>query len=167
MCIKRYNFIYFFHNNNMNKLLKNIQKEFINDSDLVIKHLNLNLFHKLYLFYLESLCSQDKINNYILKRLTKLSSLKDISSQIPGAKIKKLTSFKEAKKYVYDGYTIIINKHYIYAIETKADINRGLSTNENEPAINGPKNAFIENYQTNLGLIKKRLKTSHFKEMAQ
>ena len=147
----------------MKKELEYIQNEFKDDPDLVIKHININPLHKVYIFYLESLCSQDKINEYILRRITSIKNLPDFESDIPGSKIKKLKGLTEAEKYLYDGYTVIFDNKHIYAIETKADINRGLSTNENEPAINGPKNAFIENYQTNLGLIKRRLKTKHFK----
>lgn len=151
------------HNNNMKKALEYIQKEFENDEDLIIKHININPLHKVYIFYLETLCSQDKINDYILKRITNIKNLRNFESEIPGSKIKALKDLTEVEKYLYDGYSVILDRWHIYAIETKADISRSISTNENEPTIKGPKNAFIENYQTNLGLIKKRLKTKHFK----
>ena len=60
------------HNNNMKKALEYIQNEFKNDPDLIIKHININPLHKVYIFYLESLCSQDKVNEYILRRITNI-----------------------------------------------------------------------------------------------
>src|SRR5699024_2419885 len=58
---------------------------------------------------------------------------------------------------------IVIRGNTVLGIETRADINRGIPTPDSEPAQNGPKDAFCENYQINLGLIKKRLKSSKLK----
>lgn len=147
----------------MNSDIKKLQNDLQDVPDLVIKKIKLNFRHHLFVVYLESLCSQDRINEYLLKRLTNKSKLKDFESEVPGSNIKPIKDYNDIIKYLYDGYTIIYDKNNKYAVETKGDLNRGLSTNETEPTIRGPKNAFIENYQANLGLIKKRIRTPHLK----
>ena len=77
--------------------------------------------------------------------------------------IKEITNLDEIEFYLTSGFTIIIRGKTILAIETKADINRSVSTPDSEPAINGPKDAFTESYQINLGLIKRRLKSNTLK----
>ena len=61
--------------------------------------------------------------------------------------------------YLYNGFTIVIYNKEIIALETKAIIDRGVTEPTSEPTIKGPKDAFNENYNTNIGLIRKRLKT--------
>ena len=148
---------------NMNSYIQRIKKEFNNNPDLVIKEIKINILNKVYIIFLDTLCSQDKINNYILKKLTNIKNNFEIESSIPGSNIIKLTNADEIEYYLYNGFTIILKKNNIFAIETKADLTRSVTTNETEPSLKGPKECFIENYQTNIGLIKKRIKNHHLK----
>ena len=147
----------------MNNYINKINQDFNNHPDLVIKKFVNNPFNTLYVVFLDSLCSQDKINQYILKKITNVRFINNIKKTIPGSNIIKLSNYSQIENYLYNGFTIIIQGKKIYAIETKTDINRTVSTNETEPSIKGPKNAFVENYQTNIGLIKKRIKNHHLK----
>lgn len=147
----------------MNDYLLRIKDEFKDNPDLVIKCININPLHKTYVIFLDTLCSQNKINEYILKRLTIIKKNFNTEDFIPGANIVKLDNYDLIEFYLYNGFTIILKGKKIFAIETKADINRSPSSNETEPSLKGPKNAFIENYQTNIGLIKKRVKSHHLK----
>lgn len=151
-----------------NKIIKRIQKEFKETPDLIIKKVKLSLFDTIFIVYLETVSSSDKVNDYILKNLTNISSNKskkivNTDSILPGPNTKKIHDFDEIEFYITSGFTIIIRNEDILAIETKADINRAVSNSDSEAAINGPKDAFTENYQINLGLIKRRLKSSTLK----
>ena len=53
----------------MNKLVEKIKSEFSKTPDLIIKELKINMFDKIYVVYLETVSSSDKINDYILKNL--------------------------------------------------------------------------------------------------
>lgn len=147
----------------MKDYLLRLQNEFKDTPDLIIKKLQVNKLHTIYVIFLETLCSQNKINDYVLKNLTNKNKIKKINNEIPGGNLKKLNQYDEIEFYLYNGFTIILDKKNIYAVETKADITRGISTNETEPALKGPKDAFVENYQINVGLIKRRIKSSHLK----
>jgi len=53
----------------MNVIRDFIDKEFKETSDLKYKSIRIG-FSKIYVYYLETLCSGDKINDYILKNLS-------------------------------------------------------------------------------------------------
>ncbi len=151
-----------------NKIVKRIQEEFQNTPDLIIKKVKISLFDTVYILYLETVSSSDKVNEYILKNLSNFSSFKNtknmgIESILPSPNTKEIKNIDEIEYFITNGFTIIVHKNTILAIETRADINRGIPTPSTEAAPNGPKDAFTENYQINLGLIKKRLKSSMLK----
>jgi len=151
-----------------NKIVKRIQKEFTKTPDLTIKKVKISLIETIYVIYLESVSSGDKVNDYILKNLSNLSTTKskknnNLNSIIPGPNTVDIKNEDEIEFYLTSGFTIIIRNNKILAVETKADINRSVSTPDSEPATNGPKDAFTESYQINLGLIKRRLKSNTLK----
>ena len=150
------------------KIVKRIQDEFGKTPDLIIKKIKLSLFDTVYVLYLETVSSSNKVNDYILKNLSSISSFKntkkiDIASVLPAPNTKEIKNEDEIEYFITNGFTIVIRGSSILGIETRADINRGIPTPDTEPAPNGPKDAFTENYQINLGLIKKRLKSSKLK----
>ena len=147
----------------MKDYIERLKNEFVDTPDLIIKEIKINSLHKIHIVFLETLCSQDKINEYILKRLTSKKSIKDIESEVPGSNLKKIDNYDLCENYLYNGFTLIFDKKNIYAIETKGDLTRSISTNETEPALKGPKNAFVENYQTNIGMIKRRIRSHNLK----
>ena len=135
-------------------MINDIKKNFNNSSDLVIKHIR-----NIDIVFLESLCSSDKVNDYVLKVLS-FGNVKDLQSSLAGPKTEAITKDK-IEYFLCNGFTIVIYKKEIYAIETKGDLNRSINPPESQPAIYGPKDSFTESIQTNLGLIKRRLKTSN------
>ena len=151
-----------------NKIVKRIQEEFKSTPDLIIKKIKLSLLDTVYVVYLETVSSGNKVNDYILKNLSSFGSFKntkkiDIASLIPGPNTKEIKNYDEIEYFITNGFTIIIRGNTIIGVETRADINRGIPTPNTESAPNGPKDAFTENYQINIGLIKKRLKSSKLK----
>lgn len=151
----------------MNKIVNRIQKEFTKTPDLIIKETKVGLFKTIYIVFLETVSSSDKINDYILKNLSNISSknsiIKNLKSQIPSPNVKEITNLDEIEFYLTSGFAIAIENNNVLAIEVRADIHRSVGSPESEPAIVGPKDAFTENIQINLGLIKRRIKTSTLK----
>ena len=151
----------------MNKVVARIQKEFTKTPDLIIKEIKLGLFKTIYVVFLETVSSSDKVNDYILKNLAAISSkgtaLKNLESIIPGPNMVTINNEDEIEYYIASGFAIVIEGDNILAIEVRADIHRSVGSPESEPAIVGPKDAFTENFQINLGLVKRRLKTSKLK----
>ncbi len=151
-----------------NKIVKRIQNEFTKTPDLIIKKIKLSLLDTVYVVYLETVSSSDKVNDYVLKNLSYMSGTKNtkvinLESILPGPNLKEINNLDEIEFFITNGFTIIIRNNKVLAIETKADINRSVSTPDTEPAINGPKDAFTENYQINMGLVKRRIKSNTLK----
>ncbi len=131
-----------------------LKKKFNNSSDLIIHNIK-----KVQVIYLQSLCDANRINDYILKNIGLVNNIKDIKQILPGPNLKEITS-KEINFYLYNGFTIVYFKK-LYAIETKANLIRNVEKPTAETDIFGPKDSFNESIQTNLGLIKRRIKTSN------
>lgn len=151
----------------MNKIIKRIEKEFSNTPDLIIKNIKINMFKTIYVVFLETVSSGDKVNDYILKNLATISSsggsIKNLESTIPGPNIVSISNEDKIEYYLASGFAIVIENSNILAVEVRADIHRSVGTPESEPAIVGPKDAFTENIQINLGLVKRRIKSSKLK----
>ena len=61
--------------------------------------------------------------------------------------------------YIFSGFALIIYKDGILALETKKNVDRSIDKPIIENNIRGPKDAFNESFMTNVGLIRKRIKT--------
>ena len=139
---------------NKEELLNDIKKQFKDSSDLIIKTIN-----DIDVIFLESLCSSDKINEYILKVLS-LSKKKnhDLNNILVGPNTKEVNDKLEIVNLLLNGFTIVLGNNY-YAVETKGDLVRSVTEPTTESDLHGPKDSFNESIQTNLGLIKRRIKS--------
>ncbi len=150
------------------KILKRLQEEFKKNTDFIVKKIKTKQFKDIYVIYLESVTGSDKVNDYILKQLTSINNLKgvkkyNIESIIPGPNTVKIKEVDQVEYYLTNGFTIVLTAKEILGFETKADINRSVSVPEVQKSIYGPSDAFTENIQINLGLLKRRIKSSHLK----
>ena len=143
----------------MNKNIDMIKKNLGNSSDIVIRNLE-NISY----IYLESVSSDDKISNFLLKSITKLINidnlLDELKSNIYNSHIEIISDINDSYYYLASGYTCLFinNEDKYIAIETKLKIDRGVTESTSEPLIRGPKDSFTENNAINLGLIRKRIK---------
>ena len=112
--------------------------------------------NKIFYLYSDVLTSSELINEMILKYLVKFNKkqLNKLNNYIPNCKnIKK----DEIIDYLNNGYLIIYYKK-LYAILVKTKLDRGVPTLNSELSIGGSKDSFSENINTNIGLIRKRIK---------
>lgn len=124
-----------------------------------------------YIIYNEPLTSSDKISDFIVRSLThieqeKISTntmLEQIENNISNFKVKRIQDYEQLCFYLHRGFTILLIEGSTEALvlETKANIARGINPPETESTVRGAKDAFVEDYQINLGLIKKRIKTNN------
>jgi hypothetical protein len=142
-------------------LIKTIKNEFKDVPDLIQRKIKYK-FGTVYLFYIETVSGSDRINNYILKNLTNFNNEKNINNLLAVPNLKNINK-NEIENYIYNGYTILVYLNKIYALETKAELDRAIDQPKIEQDLYGPKDALIENYQKNIGLIKRRIKSTHLK----
>lgn len=132
--------------------LNYIKHIFQNSSDLISKKIK-----DIDIVFLESLCSSDKINEYILKVLVLAKNKHNLNNILVGPNTKQIAK-KDITTYLLNGFTLVIGDE-IYAIETKGELVRSITEPTTEPDLHGPKDSFNESIQTNLGLIKRRIKS--------
>ncbi len=144
------------------KPIEEIKTIFSNTPDLIIRKIKKNL-KTIYLVYLESVASGDRVNNYVLRNLISTENKHKKITDIISAPNTKEINKEEMEFYLSNGFTLVITHKEIWALETKAELDRSISPAEVEPALYGSKDALVENFQKNLGLIKRRIKNAHLK----
>lgn len=161
-------------NKNREKNIKEIKKKTGEASDITYK--NYPVDNKIITFiYANTVSSQNDINDFILRRLDEeKNNLKNkdlfsyIKNYVPNNSLVEITSMSDALYYLLNGYTLILfdDEIRILAFENKAKLHSDVQRSENEKSLKGPTDAFTENYQTNTGMLRRRLKTEDlwFKE---
>lgn len=137
-------------------IINKLKKE-LTSTDYIFK--DITICNKLVtLIFNEVLTDSNSINELLYYLLTKINK-KDLNNFINKIPISNSVIIKEKdiKKYLNLGYVIIIYKD-IYAVELKSHEGRGVQTINSELSIGGAKDSFCENINTNLSLIRKRIK---------
>ena len=101
----------------VNSIIKYINSEFKECNDLKYKKVRVS-FKTYHLFYLETVCSSDRINDFILKSISNKDSLFNINKSIPTPNLVKIENKDQINFYLYNAYTIIIQSNNIFALET-------------------------------------------------
>ncbi len=153
----------------VNKIVGRIKKDTNNVSDITyrIKYVNKK---KLYIIYNEALTSSDKISDFIMRSLDYIDNKYDsnidlinvILNEISNFKIKTINTYQDICYYLNYGFTIILIDGYskYLVLETKRNLARGISTPTTENSVRGALDSFVEDYQTNIGLIRRRIKSN-------
>ena len=142
-------------------LIEKLKKEVGISKDYIFKSFFIDK-RNVTIFFNEVLTSADMINEFILKRLVCLrkKDLNNLENKIPDRNIL-LIKETDILNYVHNGYIIIICEKNIYALEERMNLDRGIAEVKSELSIKGPKDAFSENFNINLGLIRRRIKTTN------
>lgn len=85
---------------------------------------------------------------------------KSLQNTIFNSHLKTIDNYEDIYYYLASGYTVIFinGEKKAIAIETKNELDRGVTESTSESVIRGPKDSFTENNAINLGLIRKRIK---------
>lgn len=159
------------------KIEKQIKKEYGESSDLIFRKIKTKDQELLYV-YLESVSSDDKVSDFLMKDLSYYVKNKKeknfdnlfhmLENSIYNSHLSIETNMDDIYYKLSSGYTIIFvdGEEKAISVETKADLNRSISESTSEVIVRGPKDSFNENNASNIGLIRKRIKTNKlwFKE---
>lgn len=154
---------------NVEEIIERLKKDTNNLEDIIYRKKMIKKT-KLYIIYDEPLASSDKISDFIIRSLNNISNSKitskdlveAIENDISNFKVTTFDTYDKIGFYIHNGFTVILidGEDKGLALETKADISRGVGTPETENTVRGARDAFTEDYQINMGLIKKRIKTN-------
>lgn len=151
----------------MNLSVEYLKKTYKENSDFVVREINIDKNQSVYIIFFESLVNAKSIYNFVIKNIYKRlecsKKLKDVKSLVAGPKLQILSDENESIYYLENGFALIFFRDEKYAIEVKAELDRGVTMSQTEPNMYGPKDSFCENFQKNLGLIKRRIKSRNLK----
>lgn len=151
----------------LDKQIEIIKKDFNSSPDIVFRKVKVKN-KEILLVFNSSVSSSSSINDFILKKITSIDKritrkniYNHLENEIPENVIVDIKDKDDLYTKINSGFTVFIfDKGEPFAIETREDLSRGVSEPLTEQSISGPKDAFTENYQTNLGLIRKRVKSN-------
>ena len=150
----------------LDDIIKKIKKDFKDSPDIIYRKVKVKN-KEILLIYNISTSSSNNINDFLLgplmsfnKDLTRENILNHLENVLPETVIENANE-KDLYSKISSGFTaVFLENEKPFVIETKADLSRGVAEPLTENSISGPKDAFGENYQTNIGLIRKRIKTN-------
>ena len=143
-----------------------------NSPDITTRIIKINNKRIGYIF-LQSVSSDDKISDFLVKSLTQdaqsnkvnlfTNIFNNIQNNIANSNMKVIHNYEDMFYYLASGFTIVAvdNESRVICIETKAQLDRGVTEATTETVVRGPKDSFTENIMTNTGLIRKRIKDSN------
>lgn len=148
------------------KIIEEFKKNTNNAPDINYKDFEFN-DEAITFIYSMSVSSSNDINDFILRRIDedkdKIKSddlYEYIKNYIPNNNILSFNQEKEISYYVMSGFTVcVFDDGKLLAFENRANIYSPINKSENEKGIKGPSDAFSENYQFNMGMIRRRIKT--------
>ena len=141
-------------------------KKTTNISDIIYKEITINK-ETITIVTIETITNSFNINQFILEKINQLKNTnllyEYLLNNLPCISIKTVKEYNELLNYLLNGYTIIFVDNRILAIESINFPLRSISETDYEKTITGPKDSFIENFNTNVGLIRKRIKSIDLK----
>ena len=151
-------------------IITSLKKDTNNTSDITYRKKKV-CNKEIYIIYNEPLTSSDKISDFIIRSLDKINkqypkpkNLENIIfNEIENFKITKITNYEDICYYLHYGFTIILieDSPTYFALETKSKLSRSISTPQTESALRGSMDSFVEDMQTNMGLIRRRIKDNN------
>ena len=152
----------------MKNIVNKIKTSTGNSPDIIYKDLYI-INECVHMIYSEVLTDSSTINDFILYPLEILKMNYDnindlysyIKDNLPHNNIEIINNYKILLNRLLVGYVILIINDKILAVEARNNLSRGISLPTTEPSIKGPKDGFCEHYNTNLGMIRRRITSSN------
>ena len=146
------------------KLIQDIKEKYGNSPDInarIIKKENKNIG----IIFLESSANSNNISDFIVKSVVKEKTIfksifNNLQNKLYSSQLSIIENYEDFPYYLSSGFTIIVvdGEEKAIVMETRADLDRGITEATSEPVVRGSKDSFTESHSKNLGLIRKRIK---------
>ncbi|WP_096188304.1 spore germination protein [Evansella halocellulosilytica] len=140
----------------MNDNRKYLKDTLSHSEDLVEKQLKLPSGDTLYMYFLNTMAEEEKIENYFYAKLIKIQNMNDLHLLLKNMEATKHPHLSDAMTEVLSGHCILLidGFPYCYTIETSRTVKRDITQPENEQIIRGGHFGLVENLHINLHLIR-------------
>lgn len=134
-------------------ILDKLKKEFNESSDLIVKKIN-----NVTVVFLESVCDSNKLNEFIFKNM-KVKKYFSLRNLVTAPSVIYVDDYDKLEFYLTNGFAVVFDDKELLVCEVKGNLFRTIGMPTQEASINGPKDSFNESILTNLGLVKRRIKS--------
>lgn len=145
------------------KNIRMLEEHFFHTEDLMKKELQ---FHdqKCVLLYLESLVNKEILQSSIIEPILEMQA-SEIEKTVHAAEIKTTSAILEAGKQLLDGFCVILIENNDQAYLGSVGGIEGRATQEpnSERTIKSAHDGFVEDFSSNLHLLRKRIKSPQLK----
>ena len=152
---------------NAKKIIEKTKKLYGNSPDLNTRIINIKGTN-VGIIFLESSSQASTISDFIVKGTLYTASNKNLFQNIFDAlknnlfnsQLFTINDYSQFPYFLSSGFTIIVtdDKDEAIIMETRANLDRGVTESTSEPILRGSKDSFTESHSKNLGLIRKRIK---------
>lgn len=150
------------------KIIEKLKKETNNSSYIIYREKYIRNI-KIDIIYNETLTDSDKLSDFIYRSLDHIETIYNekellydvIKNNISNIKIKDINNYEDLTNYLNNGFVILlIENDYSIALEVKRNLYRSIEKPMTETTLRGPLDSFNESIETNIGLIKRRIKSN-------
>lgn len=151
---------------NAKQVIEKIKNMYGNSPDINTRLINIKGTNVGCIF-LESSSSASTISDFIIKGIDYVAKktifdniFEKLENKLFNSQLFTINDFSQFSYYLSSGFTIIVvdGNDRAIVMETRANLDRGVTESTSEPIIRGAKDSFTESHSKNLGLIRKRIK---------
>ena len=150
---------------NVRKVIYKIKKLYGESPDLNTRIIDIQ-GQKIGCLFFESSSQTSTISDFIIKAVdyTKDNIFDDLFESLKNnmfnSQVIIIDDFSQFPYFLSSGFTIIVveKKGKAIVMETRAQLDRGVTESTTEPILRGSKDSFTESHSKNLGLLRKRIK---------
>ena len=149
------------------KVIKKTKKLYGNSPDVNNRLINIKGTN-IGILFLESSSQASTVSDFIIKGTLYAGSNKNLfqnifdtlKNSLFNSQLFTINDYSQFPYFLSSGFTIIVVDGSSEAIimETRAQLDRGVTESSSEPILRGSKDSFTESHSKNLGLIRKRIK---------
>ncbi|MDQ0088866.1 spore germination protein KA [Paenibacillus anaericanus] len=162
----------FYDGNNSNYFVNQIMNTLHNPPDLVIRMFTLSPELQGFCVFIKTLVDKNKIEHELLHFLTEEcypsesdKIISSLQSRIPFSSISETTDLNHCVQSLLSGVCLLIisNTSQVLLLDASKTTHRNVSEPLIESTVRGPQEGFTEDIAINLSLLRKRIKTVHFR----
>lgn len=141
-----------------------LEKIFVKSCDFAVRHTLLPCGATVFTASFTAYCDKEYISEALLKPLFAITDSALLPSALCTSKLSDVLDLKDAGDALLGGSAVIFfdsadGALAVYKTDVKSSNSRGVEEPEGEVVIRGPREGFVESAETNVVLLRKRLKT--------
>lgn len=145
------------------ELCENLTRTFENDCDFALRELPLPCGVTVYMASFTAYCDKKYMSEALIRPLLRAESPTILPSCLCASRIATIFSPNDCVNEVLAGNAVVFYEYdgqlFLYRTDAKNANSRSIGEPEGEVVIRGPREGFVESAETNVALLRKRLKT--------